>query len=91
MSNLQIRFKYNQKEIIIQCQKNDLIKDILGHYATKSGLSLDEIYFLCNGKKVNPDETLTQLNNKDPEILILVYDKENVKNGDEINKMIKSI
>ena len=57
MSNCQIRFKYNQKDIIIQCQRNELMSDIISHYGTKSGLSVNGFYFLYKGDKINPDVT----------------------------------
>ena len=63
------------------------MKNIIGRYEIKSGLSIDEFYFLYNGDKINQDLTLAQVNNKDEEILILVYSKENARNE---NKMKES-
>ena len=80
MSNCKIRFSYCQNEIVIQCQKNELMKDIIARYGIKSGLSIDEFYFLYNGDKINSDLTLSQVNDKDTEILIIVSSKENAKN-----------
>ena len=84
MSNCQIRFQYNQEDIIIQCQRNELMSDIIYRYGIKSGFSVEDFYFLYDGSKINPDLTLNQINNKDNEILILVYFKENAENE---NKM----
>ena len=84
MSNCQVIFQYQQQDIIIQCQRNELIRDIIIRYGTKSGLSVDEFYFLYNGKKIDPDLTLSQLNDKDKEILILVYLNENTENENTV-------
>ena len=83
MSNAQIKFKYRQENIIIQCLKNDLMKNIISRYETKSGLSANEFNFLYNGNKINPNLTLSQINDKDHEILILVTSIENEKNENQ--------
>ena len=54
MSNAQIIFKYRQENIVIQCLKNDLMKNTISRYETKSGLSANEFNFLYNGNKINP-------------------------------------
>ena len=86
MSNCQIRFEYCQKDVIIQCQRNELMKDIISQYGKKSGLSVDEFYFFYNYKKINLDLTLDQINNKDKEILIIVSTKEIEEKENEVKK-----
>ena len=85
MSNCQIRFQYNQVDIVIYCQRKELMRDIIAHYGIKSGLSIEEFYFLYEGNKISLDLTLAQINNKDKEILVLVYPKGHRRNED-INK-----
>ena len=80
MSNCQIRFQYNQEDVIIQCQKNELMRDIIGRYCIKAGLTINEFYFLYDGTNINLDMTLSQINDKDTEIKILVYSNENEEN-----------
>ena len=86
MSNCQIRFQYNQVNVIIQCQRNELMRDIIIRYGTKSMLPVEQFYFLYGGNKINPDLTLNQINDKDNEILVLVYLKENCKNKEKMKE-----
>ena len=86
MSNYQIRFKYQEKEITIQCQKDELMRDIISRYGSQSKLSVQEFCFFYNDVKINQDLTLAQINDKDKEILIIVSPKENIKNGNKYKK-----
>ena len=89
MSKCQIRFKNNQDDTVIQCQTNELIKDIISRYETKSGLKINELDFLYNGNKLNQNLTLAQIIEKDKEILIIVnlkkIEKNEIKNINLIN------
>ena len=64
MSNWQIKFQNNKKEIIIKCQRNELMKDIISRYGTKSLLKIDEFGFLYNETKINMDQTFIKLMKK---------------------------
>ena len=86
MSNCQIRFKYKQQDIIIQCKRNEQIRDIIVRYGIKSGLSVNKLYFLYDGVKINPNLKLSQINDKDKEILFLVNQIENIENKNQIQK-----
>ena len=87
MSNCQIRFLYNKEDVIIRCQRNEIMKNIIARYGIKSGLLVDELYYYYTGNKINPELTLAQLNNKDLEILITVHPKDY---GNNENKMKES-
>ena len=84
MSNSQIRFQYCQEDIIIQCLKSELMKEIIGRYGKESGLPIDRLSFLCNGNQVNQNLTLEQINDKDTEVLILVNSKEKKEKENQI-------
>ena len=92
MSYCRIRFQNKQEEIVIKCQRNELMKDIINQYRKKSGLKTNEFDFLYNGTKINMDLTLSQINDEDEEILIIVSQKEIKVNENEIKKtdLIKS-
>ena len=45
MSNCLIRFKYHQKDVLIQCQKNEMMRDIISHFGTKINIPVDELFF----------------------------------------------
>ena len=65
MSNYQIRFKNHQEEIVIKCQRNELMKNIIRRYETESGLKINEFDFLYNGIKINMDLPFAQINYKE--------------------------
>ena len=86
MSNCQIQFKYRQDNIIIQCNRNNLMKDIFKSYGLKSGLSIDEFFFLYGGDEINLEKTLSQLKDNAAEIQILVYPKNDESNENQFKK-----
>ena len=86
MSNSQIGFIYNQIKTIIQCNQNDLMRDIFNSYGNKSGLSIEELYFLYGGNKINPDETLSQLAGEATDIQILVRSNVEVSNKNKTKR-----
>ena len=72
-------FSFKGINTIIQCNKEDKMKDICNKYANKIGIDINLIYFLYNGIQLNLELTLNQqINNIDRdknEINILVYEK----------------
>ena len=84
MTNYEIEFNYNQFKTIIQCNQNDLMRDIFRNFGNKSELSIDEFYFLYGGKQINPDETLYQLAGDKTRIKILVFSNTEEGNQDQI-------
>ena len=73
MSDYKIHLKYNEKEVIIPCQRNDIIKDIITRYGIISKLPIDQFFFLYKDTKINQDQTFSQINEKDTEILVVVF------------------
>ena len=60
---IEIEFYYNQNIIIIQAEKNNKFQDIINKYLQKSLLNPTSLFFLCNGKKINPTKTVeTEMN-----------------------------
>ena len=86
MSNCQIQFHFNKNNIVFQCNRNELIRDIIDIYATKLKLSVDEFYFFYGYEEIDPSLTINQINNKDEEIKIFVYSKKKLSNEDKIQK-----
>ena len=94
MSNCQIQFQYIQEKAVIQCQRKEIMRDIIGRYVTGSGLSIKNLNFLYKGNKINMDSTLAQVNNEDKEILIMVSPNginrnENEKENSDLTKFIQ--
>ena len=90
-----INFSYYQQIIKIQCKRNEYMRDIFKRYLIKVQKDINNIFFLYNGDKINEELKLEEINNKDPEIEILVNDIniENDKNNknDKIIKQNKDI
>ena len=86
MSDCQIQFRYCQEDIIIKCQKKELMKDIINRYGTKLGLLVNKFSFFYNGNKIDIDLTLDQINNQNKTVLILVYPNVTEENENEIKK-----
>ena len=66
-----VNFNYNGAISIIQCLKNEKMKQICEKFAFKSGLDFDSLYFLYNGGKIDFDLTFYEQANS--------FDKENLE------------
>ena len=76
-SETKIHFIYQNQKIEMKFNKNDFVKDILASFALKVEKSIDDFNFLYSGEKIaiNVVQKLCDLNNKDEEINISVYPK----------------
>jgi len=89
---VEIEFIYNAKKTSIQCQENEILKNIIKRYSTKIMKDVDKLFFLYNGFKINEEYSFKELaNNLDKEkkkMIILVNDieSESFKNKDNIKK-----
>ena len=86
MNDCQILFYYRHEEKVIQCQRNELIRDIIMRYREKSNLPVDEFDFFYEGNIINQGQTLEQINKKDEEILFYVFPKTKEKNENTMKK-----
>ena len=73
----EIIFLYQSAEIVIQCRKDDLMKDICQKFADKNQININEIYYIYNGNTINENYTFAQQANSEDNIRnkmnILVY------------------
>ena len=71
-------FLFNRFEIIIQCNKNEKMKEIFKRFALKANLEINKIYFLYNGDKINEElkynEVVNREDNERDTMSILVYE-----------------
>ena len=72
MAEITLDFIYNGNSTKIQCKRDEYMKDIFKRYIGKIDKNVGELYFICNGNKINEELKLEQINNKDNEIRILV-------------------
>ena len=87
----EIIFIYDNKPIIIQCNKNESMKEIFQKFAIKVEINLSKIYFLYGGKKIDINQTFNNILNdcdkNSTKISILVYLYEN---RNEINNNLET-
>ena len=67
-----VEFNYEGTQITIQCNENDLIKDICKKFASKLSLEMDSLFFIYEGGQINLESANT-LDKKADKISINVY------------------
>ena len=72
----EIVFIYEGNPIIIQCNKNQKIKDICINLSNKINLNINSLIFLYGGNQLDLNKTFNEIT-KENKINILVYKKEN--------------
>ena len=81
-----VNFNYNGTISIIQCLKNDKMKQICEKFAFKSALDFDSLYFLYNGGKIDFNltfyEQANSLDKKNLEMNVIAFS--DVKNQIEL-------
>jgi hypothetical protein len=74
----EVEFIYEERKIIIQCNENDLMKDICKRFASKLSLEMDSLFFIYGGEKINLDLTFINVaktaNKEANKISIIVYE-----------------
>ena len=55
---VEIEFDLNQESIVVQANLNDIFQVAIDSYIKKSLLAPNSIYFLANGRQINPNETI---------------------------------
>ena len=74
MDEIILNFHYKGKIVEMQCKRDENMNDIFKRYANKINKNVNEIYFINNGDLLKNNLKLKEINNKDKEINILVYD-----------------
>ena len=86
-------FSFNKKELIIQCDINEKMKEILKRYCFEINKDIDSLYFTYYENEINDEFTLNQYINRNKgikyKIYILVQEKFNIISNDiNINNII---
>ena len=55
---IQIEFDYNQIKTVIQANLTDTFQDVINKYTQKALLDPKTLYFLANGKFIDPKKQL---------------------------------
>ena len=85
----EVEFTFEGNPIIIQCNKNQKMKDICNKLSTKINININSLIFLYGGNILNFDKTFNEIT-KENKIKVLVYEEENIelekkKNGLQIS------
>jgi len=93
MTEVTLNFIYQGNTIKIQCKRNEYMKEIIKIFLDKISKDKNEVFFMCYGSKINEELNLEEVNKKDKEIEIMVYDinDKNIKNKKEALKQNKDI
>ena len=107
MSEANTIFNFEGREVIIQCSKNEKMKDICQRYSNKINININSLIFLYGGNQLNFNlnfnEQANIIDKEKNEMKVLVYKKENNEyicpkcgekiqlNKEEINDIILSI
>ena len=79
---VEIEFNFNQSLTNIQANLDEKFQDVINKYLQKSSLESGSVYFLLNGKPINPNESIeSHMSNLDKEnkrmkILVTTIDKD---------------
>ena len=92
MSEVKIIFTFNDIKTIIQCNKNEKIRNIMEIYQAKVQIDKNKIYLVYNGNKVNEELSFEEIANKEDKKMnmmnIIIYEINNSKIIEE--KRVKS-
>ena len=83
MSNIVIKFIYNQIEYTVECSRNEKMKVIFERFGTKAHTAVENLEFIYGGDIINPELTLDQVNKTDEEIKIIVILNDMEKDPEE--------
>ena len=87
----EIIFRLNELSIYMQCEPEEIMKDLFIRYAFEAEINLESIYFTCERKKVNENMTVKEfvnsLEDKNKKIAINVMRRQNIKIKERIIKL----
>ena len=90
-------FTFNGEQTLIQCKKEEKMKDICNKFITKIGIDINSIYFIYGGKQLNLELTFNEqanaMDKNSNEMCILVYETKNstIINENNSKKISKEI
>jgi len=88
---IDVLFIYEGQEIVIQCKKEDKIKDIADKLKNKIGEEENNLLYIYNGDKIDKELSLNQIESKiENQIKILVYNNK-TNNKKEESKISNEI
>ena len=88
MSEVTIKFTFNAEDTTLQCTREETMQTIFERFSNKISKNLNEIYFLHDGKKIESNLKLSELDKNSAIVPILVYpyDFRNRNNNSALKK-----
>ena len=91
---VEIEFTYNSLPTVIQCQKDEYMKDICQRFSNKVRIELSKVYFLYRGQTLDINQAFNKILKEDDKnsnrinLLVYSYDNNNLNNNFENSKEI---
>ena len=76
MTEAKVTFIYDCNNMVIQCKKEERMKDICQRYSTKLGINLNLLIFQYGGQQINTQLTFNEISPKENDIKIIVIKSE---------------
>ena len=86
MNECQIRFNHFQNEVVIECQRNEPLGEIIKRYGIENKRNIDEFIFLYGKQSIDPKETFAEVSKEAKEIQVLVFPKNYKENEGQAPK-----
>ena len=83
----QVEFIYNNKNIIIICNLNDKMNEIINKFIIKTNIDKNLVYFLYQGKNIDEKLKLEEIIGNNKNIKIKVYSKDELENKNSLIKL----
>ena len=83
------KFTYEGSDIIIQCNKNQKMRDICANLSTKINVNINSLVFLYGGGILNLEKTFEELT-KENRICIIVYKNEDEEICPKCGRLLKN-
>ena len=84
-----IDFEINQEHTLIEAELNEQFQDVINRYSQKTLLNPSSLYFITNGKPINPQQTveshMSAINKQNRNLKVLVY----LQEEENTNKAVK--
>ena len=85
-----IIFNFKEENAVLECQKEDKLKDICNNFVSKIGININNLYFFYNGNPLNMeltyDEQVDSIDRNLNEMKILVHEKNKTIDIKELKK-----
>ena len=88
---INVIFSLNEENTILQCEKEEKIKNICQNFISQKGLNINTLYFIYNGSQINldltVDEAVDSIDRNLNEIKILVHERNKTIDVEELKKL----